>query len=123
MVRMMRLLDTTNAAAFFDWLKGKRVAVCGIGSNNPPVVLQFLRCGAKVAACDRRSREQIGETADRLEAIEGMVPDAGNMPAGCPFHPRCPQACDRCREECPQLRTLADGRQVRCFLAGEEGDC
>ncbi len=68
MVRMMRFLDTTNAAAFFDWLKGKRVAVCGIGSNNPPVVLQFLRCGAKVAACDRRSREQIGETADRLEA-------------------------------------------------------
>ena len=66
---------------------------------------------------------RLGETADRLEAIEGMVPDAGNMPAGCPFHPRCPQACDRCREECPQLRTLADGRQVRCFLAGEEGDC
>ena len=66
---------------------------------------------------------RLGQTGGRLEAIEGMVPDAGNMPAGCPFHPRCPQACDRCREECPQLRTLADGRQVRCFLAGEEGDC
>lgn len=60
-------MDTKNAAAFFEWLDGKRVAVCGIGNNNTPVVLQFLKYGASVTACDRRSREQLGETAAALE--------------------------------------------------------
>ena len=68
MVRMMRLLDTRDAAAFFAWLRGKRVAVCGLGNNNPPVVRQFLQYGARVTACDRRPREQLGGIADELEA-------------------------------------------------------
>lgn len=52
---------------FYSWLNGKTVAVCGVGKNNPPVVLQLLNNGAQVIACDRRTREQLGETADRLE--------------------------------------------------------
>ncbi|HZK24949.1 MAG TPA: ABC transporter ATP-binding protein [Oscillospiraceae bacterium] len=52
----------------------------------------------------------------RLEAIKGMVPDADQMPQGCHFHPRCPQASERCRSEKPPLVTLDDGRGVRCFL-------
>ncbi|HIW74486.1 MAG TPA: UDP-N-acetylmuramoyl-L-alanine--D-glutamate ligase [Firmicutes bacterium] len=60
-------MNIANAADFFSWLKGKRVAVCGLGNNNPPVVLQFLRYGARVTACDRRSREQLGGTAELLE--------------------------------------------------------
>ena len=37
-------------------------------------------------------------STDRLEAIEGMVPDAGQMPEGCHFHPRCPyRGGKRCR--------------------------
>ncbi len=53
----------------------------------------------------------------RIEPITGMVPDPYHRPAGCPFHPRCPQAipgtCDRLH---PELRTLPDGRSVRCVL-------
>ena len=63
---------------------------------------------------------RLGETADRLEAIEGMVPDAGDMPQGCHFHPRCKYATDRCRAEHPPLTTRPDGRQVRCFRAEEQ---
>ncbi|MDR2573494.1 MAG: ABC transporter ATP-binding protein [Desulfovibrio sp.] len=37
----------------------------------------------------------------RLPAIEGTVPSLRNMPRGCPFHPRCPEAFARCREERP----------------------
>ncbi len=55
-------------------------------------------------------------TAGRLEAIEGMVPDAGQMPEGCRFNPRCKRATERCRREHPMLKTLPDGRCVRCFL-------
>jgi peptide/nickel transport system ATP-binding protein len=58
-----------------------------------------------------------GGKRSRLEPITGMVPDPYHRPAGCPFHPRCPHAipgtCDRVH---PELRTLPDGRRVRCVL-------
>ena len=56
---------------------------------------------------------------DRLEAIEGMVPAAGDIPCGCHFHPRCKYVMERCRIEHPSLTTRPDGRQVRCFRAEE----
>lgn len=42
--------------------------MCGIGISNTPLILDFLKQGARVIACDRREREQVGELADRLEA-------------------------------------------------------
>ncbi len=53
---------------FFEQIKGKKIAMCGIGVSNTPLILDFLKKGAKVYACDRRSREMIGEIADTLEA-------------------------------------------------------
>ncbi len=53
---------------FFEQIKGKKIAMCGIGVSNTPLILEFLEKGAKVYACDRRSRELIGETADMLES-------------------------------------------------------
>ncbi len=53
---------------FFEQIKGKKIAMCGIGVSNTPLILDFLKKGAKVYACDRRSREMIGEIADKLEA-------------------------------------------------------
>ncbi len=53
---------------FFDSLDTKRIAMCGIGVSNTPLVLKFLSMGARVFACDRRERAAIGELADRLEA-------------------------------------------------------
>ena len=56
----------TKADAFFQNICGKNVIICGIGNNNVPVVLQFLDAGAKVIACDRRTEEELGDTAERL---------------------------------------------------------
>ena len=53
---------------FFSQIKGKKIAMCGIGISNTPLILDFLKQGARVIACDRREREQVGELADRLEA-------------------------------------------------------
>lgn len=53
---------------FFEKLNGKKIAMCGIGVSNTPLILRFLEKGARVVACDRRTREQIGDTADMLEA-------------------------------------------------------
>lgn len=52
---------------FFNQIKGKRIAMCGIGVSNTQLILNFLSKGAKVYACDRRSREMIGDLADTLE--------------------------------------------------------
>lgn len=52
---------------FFEQIAGKRIAICGIGVSNTPLIEKFIDMGARVVACDRRTREQIGELADRLE--------------------------------------------------------
>lgn len=57
----------TKARAFFDNIYGRRVAICGIGNNNIPVIRQFLEAGAKVTACDRRSASELGDVAEELQ--------------------------------------------------------
>ncbi len=49
--------------------------------------------------------------------LTGDVPSAYDMPTGCTFHPRCPHATQRCRNEIPALRVVQDGHQVACHLA------
>src|SRR5215472_2465621 len=52
-----------------------------------------------------------------VEAVRGELPSALALPAGCPFHPRCPIAIARCRVEVPELRELAAGHIAACHLA------
>lgn len=54
--------------SFFRTVDGKTVIICGIGHNNVPVIHQFLQAGAHVIACDRRTEEQLGDTAKELKA-------------------------------------------------------
>lgn len=53
-----------------------------------------------------------------LPAIPGGVPDPRSLPTGCAFHPRCPVATDRCRDEDPPLEPV-NGRPVACWHADE----
>jgi peptide/nickel transport system ATP-binding protein len=53
--------------------------------------------------------------AARLRQIDGAMPRLGEIPAGCAFHPRCPDAFERCRAERPEPR-VAGGRLVSCWL-------
>jgi peptide/nickel transport system ATP-binding protein len=61
-----------------------------------------------------RMRARSGE---RLTPIAGSVPHPYDRPAGCPFHPRCPDfmpgTCDR---QTPASRTVGDRHTVSCFL-------
>jgi oligopeptide transport system ATP-binding protein len=54
---------------------------------------------------------------ERLIPISGQPFDALNPPAGCRFHPRCPQAMDRCHSEAPPTVTSVTQHQVKCWLA------
>jgi oligopeptide/dipeptide ABC transporter ATP-binding protein len=52
----------------------------------------------------------------KLQGIPGLPPSLLNPPVGCPFHPRCPRAFDRCRVEEPEIRELRPGHWAACHL-------
>jgi oligopeptide/dipeptide ABC transporter ATP-binding protein len=54
----------------------------------------------------------------RLEPIQGVVPSAAAMPAGCRFNDRCPYAQAICREQEPPVQTLVGGQHAACWFAG-----
>jgi peptide/nickel transport system ATP-binding protein len=53
-----------------------------------------------------------------LEGIPGLPPSLLSRPTGCPFHPRCPHAMDRCRTDRPFLQQVKPERWVACHLYG-----
>jgi len=52
----------------------------------------------------------------RYRPIVGEIPSPIAPPAGCHFHPRCPNAGPRCRVEAPVLREIAPARWSACHL-------
>ncbi len=51
----------------------------------------------------------------RLAAIPGLPPDLGQLPSGCPFHPRCQQAGDRCRQAYPEVVIASPTHRAACW--------
>lgn len=48
--------------------------------------------------------------------LQGDIPSAIDLPAGCPFADRCPQCQAQCREGKPELRDVGNGHMVACHL-------
>ncbi|MEZ5175623.1 MAG: ABC transporter ATP-binding protein [Acidimicrobiia bacterium] len=67
----------------------------------------------------------LGSSVDTLETIPGIVPNLIDLPQGCRFASRCVSRIQHqltvCVEEVPELRAVAPGHAVRCFLYGEDG--
>jgi peptide/nickel transport system ATP-binding protein/oligopeptide transport system ATP-binding protein len=67
-----------------------------------------------------KSIPKLGERAThgrrRLQEIAGIVPSLYELPAGCRFLPRCPDAMEICRQKVPELIDLGDKHSVRCYL-------
>lgn len=51
-----------------------------------------------------------------FQPIKGEIPSPLDPPSGCHFHPRCPHAMDRCRNERPTLSAIGDGHLSACHL-------
>ena len=62
-----------------------------------------------------RSIPRIDTNVVRLATIEGSVPSLHAVPLGCPFAPRCENACTACGESLPEPQTRTGGRRVACF--------
>lgn len=60
----------------------------------------------------------IGRSRKRI-ILEGEVANPANVPSGCPFHPRCRYATDKCSNEIPQFREVKPGHFCSCHYAEE----
>jgi len=60
----------------------------------------------------------IGDMGSRMapKGLGGDPPTPGDLPVGCPFHPRCPLAHDACLLAEPELRPSGEGRSAACIL-------
>ena len=52
----------------------------------------------------------------QFKPIVGEIPSPLDPPTGCHFHPRCPHAMPRCREQAPALKEVASGHLSACHL-------
>ncbi len=52
----------------------------------------------------------------QFNPIKGEIPSPLDPPPGCHFHPRCPHASDRCKQEVPVLKQLEPGHWSACHL-------
>ncbi|WP_030154435.1 ABC transporter ATP-binding protein [Glycomyces sp. NRRL B-16210] len=66
-----------------------------------------------------RAIPRVDTLGQELEVIAGLPPNPASLPTGCPFHPRCKAAEDRCAEEAPPLAAVAEGHTSRCHFAME----
>ena len=63
-------------------------------------------------------RSTISLSTTELRHIPGAPPDLADPPAGCRFHPRCPDAMAVCQDREPVEVRLRSGTRVACWLHG-----
>ena len=62
--------------SFFESIRGKRIALIGMGRSHMPLIPLFTKYGATVIACDKRDEEALGEVAQKAKA-DGAVLSLG----------------------------------------------
>ena len=63
------------------------------------------------------SLPDLESTERKLKPIKGLMPDPTNLPKGCRFFDRCPEATDICAEAAPEEIEVAPGHMVKCVSA------
>jgi len=67
------------------------------------------------------SLPKLDSTERRLKPIKGLMPDPTNLPKGCRFHDRCPDATEQCAASAPVDVEVTPGHFAKCFYAGVGG--
>jgi peptide/nickel transport system ATP-binding protein/oligopeptide transport system ATP-binding protein len=66
-----------------------------------------------------RSMPSSEKRTGKLYAIEGVVPNPLNLPKGCRFAARCEYATELCHNEMPEIISLQNDEEVRCWKYSE----
>jgi peptide/nickel transport system ATP-binding protein len=99
------------------WLVSDRIAIMYLGKivelgSADAVIKEPLHPYTKALVSVIPVPKRVSLAGRKL--LEGETPDPVNIPAGCRFHPRCPEVQQRCREEEPLYREVAAGRYGAC---------
>jgi len=62
------------------------------------------------------SLPRLDSTEPRLKPIRGLMPDPTNLPPGCKFSERCPDATEACAARQPETIEIAPGHNVKCLM-------
>ena len=89
----------------------------GLVVESAPATEIFERQFHPYSAALLRAAPSLESGKKVFQPIAGEIPSALNPPGGCHFHPRCPHAMERCRNEPPALAEV-EGRMVACHLYG-----
>jgi peptide/nickel transport system ATP-binding protein len=84
-----------------------------------PTAMVFKRTAHPYTAGLLGSFPSITGKKKRLISIPGFPPDLVNPPSGCPFHPRCQYAQERCSKEVPKGIEIEPGHMSYCHFSRE----
>jgi oligopeptide/dipeptide ABC transporter ATP-binding protein len=62
-------------------------------------------------------RADVSFEIEGLTEIKGVVPSVADLPPGCHFEPRCPEAIALCRAQAPAMEEARPGHRVACWRA------
>jgi oligopeptide transport system ATP-binding protein len=95
------------------------VMYAGRAVEEGPVGALYRRAAHPYTAGLMTSLPRLDRPEAELRPIPGGPPDMSMLPAGCPFHPRCPLARPVCETDTPALREVVPGRRSACHFAGQ----
>ncbi len=95
-----------------------RVVVMYLGRvvESAPTSEIFARPNHPYAISLLASLPRVEDRKRSFHVVKGEIPSPLAPPPGCHFHPRCPNAFERCRVERPALREIAPGHVSACHL-------
>jgi peptide/nickel transport system ATP-binding protein len=116
--RLSYLLITHNFGIVSELCEQTAVLYLGRVAESGPTRTLLQAPAHPYTRALRSAVPEIEPTArSRRILLPGEPPDASNPPSGCVFHPRCPLAVDRCRNEVPTLRPVGEGHMAACHRA------
>jgi peptide/nickel transport system ATP-binding protein len=95
-----------------------RVAIMYLGKivEQAPAAEIFARANHPYTQALMAEMPDVARRGRQFTPIRGEIPSPLNPPSGCTFHPRCPHAQPRCREQAPELKPIATGHLSACHL-------
>lgn len=125
---LVNLRDQQNLALLFithdlplAWLIADRIAVMYLGRvveiGSADDITLNPQHPYTIALRDATPQIRNDGPRGGIKALQGEIPTATHVPAGCRFHPRCPLALERCRQEEPPAIEVGPQHLSACWLA------
>jgi len=103
--------EARSLTALIPAIAGGLLLICGLLAMNPAIRMHAMHGAAMVGLLGFLA--PLGRLIP--QAIKGTPPSPQQIPAGCPYHPRCPYAIDVCTTVDPPL-VRVDRRRLACHV-------